>query len=68
MFAIEVNGETREASAELSLQEWLAQWELDRCVPFVVALNDTHVPKTMLNEVVLEPGDRIEVLTVSQGG
>ena len=34
----------------------------------VVAVNDEHVPRAVFGETSLATGDRVEILTVRQGG
>ncbi len=67
-FTVQANGNSYQIDDDRSLREWLAQWQLDTVRPFVVAVNDEHVAHAQLALRTLEPGDRIEVLTVCQGG
>lgn len=64
---IVVNGEARELSDGLTVAVLVA--ELGRSPRgMAVAVNEEVVPRSTWREVELRPGDRVEVLTASQGG
>lgn len=65
--AITLNGERREVPAGCRLVELLAALSLD---PRAVAVehNGEVLPRASLAEVVLAPGDRLEVVRFVQGG
>jgi thiamine biosynthesis protein ThiS len=64
---IEVNGERREVAQQTTIAELLR--ELEVTVPHVaVEVNLEVVPRTRHSETTLQPGDRLEVVTLVGGG
>jgi thiamine biosynthesis protein ThiS len=63
-----VNGERRAVQPNLPLSELIAQCGFDVKAPLVVSVNDEHIPRPTLASTCAYEGDRIEVLTVRQGG
>jgi sulfur carrier protein len=64
---IVVNGEPRELSTGITVA--LLVDELGRSPKgMAVAINEEVVPRSTWRDVELRPGDRVEVLTASQGG
>lgn len=64
---ITVNGEQREAAAELTVAELVGQIS-DRGAGIAVALNSEVVPRGSWADTAVRPGDRIDVVTAVQGG
>lgn len=64
---ITINDQALAISAGLNLAEILATQQLDQGC-FVAVVNDTVVPKTTLEQVTIQDGDRIEILSPISGG
>ena len=65
--ALQVNGESRQASAGLSLQQLLVELGYEpRLV--VVEFNGAIVPRAQWPDQPVAPGDRLEVVTIVGGG
>jgi thiamine biosynthesis protein ThiS len=64
---IVVNGDLREVSNETTLAGLVAGLGLDRAV-IAVELNREVVPRVAYAARTLEPGDRIEIVTLVGGG
>jgi sulfur carrier protein len=64
---ITVNGSRRETADALSLAELVGQVS-DRSTGIAVALNSEVVPRGDWPATVVQPGDRIDVVTAVQGG
>ncbi len=64
---ITINDQALAITAGLNLAEILASQQLDQGC-FVAVLNDTVVPKTTLEQVTIQDGDRIEILSPISGG
>ena len=62
-----VNGDPREVSTETTLAGLVAGLGLDRTV-IAVELNREVVPRSTYAAHTLEPGDRIEIVTLVGGG
>lgn len=65
--AVTVNGEDRQVPAGASVEELLTLLGFDRR-GLAVAVGDEVVPRTGWGQRVLSPGDRVEILTIAQGG
>ncbi|WP_420847603.1 sulfur carrier protein ThiS [Natronosporangium hydrolyticum] len=66
---ISVNGEQREAPAPLSVATIVAELVADPSARGVaVALNGEVLPRAAWESTSLGDGDRVEVLTATQGG
>ncbi|QSB17459.1 sulfur carrier protein ThiS [Natronosporangium hydrolyticum] len=69
MTLISVNGEQREAPAPLSVATIVAELVADPSARGVaVALNGEVLPRAAWESTSLGDGDRVEVLTATQGG
>lgn len=64
---ITVNGSSRETADALSLAELVGQVS-DRSTGIAVALNSEVVPRGDWPATVVQPGDRVDVVTAVQGG
>ena len=64
---ITVNGQQRETSDELRLDELVRQIS-DRSTGIAVAVNSEVVPRGSWTGTAVQPGDRIDVVTAVQGG
>jgi sulfur carrier protein len=64
---ITINDQVLAITAGLNLAEILATQQLDQGC-FVAVVNDTVVPKTTLEQVTIQDGDRIEILSPISGG
>lgn len=64
---IKINDEERVIAAGLDLAAILKQQGLDQGC-FVAVVNDTVVPKTTLDQCLINDGDRIEILSPISGG
>ena len=65
--ALQVNGESRQATAGLSLQQLLVELGYEpRLV--VVEFNGTIVPRVQWPDQPVAAGDRLEVVTIVGGG
>lgn len=64
---ITINDQALAITAGLNLAEILASQQLDQGC-FVAVVNDTVVPKTTLEQVTIQDGDRIEILSPISGG
>jgi sulfur carrier protein len=64
---ITVNGQSRQASDELSLDELVREIS-DRGTGIAVAVNGEVVPRGSWGGTAVRPGDRIDVVTAVQGG
>lgn len=69
MLTLRVNGEPREIPAPLALDDLLAHLGRDPGLPGVaVAVGDRVVPRALWPETQVDEGDRVEIITASQGG
>lgn len=64
---ITINDQALAITAGLNLAEILASQQLDQGC-FVAVVNDTVVSKTTLEQVTIQDGDRIEILSPISGG
>jgi sulfur carrier protein len=62
-----INDQSVALTDSLNLSEVLTQQGLDHGC-FVAVVNDTVVPKTTLEQRLIQPGDRIEILSPISGG
>ena len=62
-----INDQSVALTASLNLAQILAQQGLDQGC-FVAVVNDTVVPKTTLDQCLIQAGDRIEILSPISGG
>lgn len=63
-----VNGEPRHYT-RLTIAELLQEMGIDPQRPGIaVAVNDTVVPRSEWSEMVLQPGDRVEIVRAVAGG
>ena len=64
---IQVNGKAREVSTGISIRQLLDELGLH---PMRVAVqqNDAIIKRDRYGEVVLQPGDAVEILTIMAGG
>ena len=66
---ITVNGEPREVPVDATIDALLSHLSRDPEMPGVaVAVNDTVVRRTDWTMTVVKEGDRVEIITASQGG
>jgi len=66
---IVVNGERHEVHSELTINALLVHLDHDPEMPGIaVALNETVVRRADWTEAVVKNGDRVEIITASQGG
>ena len=63
-----VNGEMIEIQEGTTLAGLLEGIGTKMKGPCVVAVNDEHVPRAVFGKTSLAIGDRVEILTVRQGG
>lgn len=67
--AVRVNGEAREAPAGATIEGLLRHLGREPGQPgFAVAVNDTVVRRAEWAGTTVHDGDRIEIVTASQGG
>jgi len=67
--SIVVNGEPREAPVDVTIDALLSHLGRDSEMPGVaVAVNDMVVRRADWTMTVVKEGDRVEVITASQGG
>jgi thiamine biosynthesis protein ThiS len=64
---IMVNGSPREVAGSPTIAQLLAELGLENA-RLAVALNRAVVPRARHAEVVLQPGDRLEIVQAVQGG
>ncbi len=64
---LQVNGESREVAADISISEFLAWHNLNAMV-VVVEHNRVIVPRDRYADVVLRPGDDLEIVQMMAGG
>ena len=64
---ITVNGQLRETPAPVSLPDLVRQIS-DRDTGIAVAINNEVAPRSTWPALIIQPGDRIEVVTAVQGG
>lgn len=62
-----INDQSVALTDSLNLAEILTQQGLEQGC-FVAVVNDTVVPKTTLEQRLIQPGDRIEILSPISGG
>ena len=65
---IEVNGEKREISGELTIQGLLNELAYDKDAKVAVARNTVFVPRSAYEKEKLEAGDSIDFVAPMQGG
>ncbi|UTW45058.1 sulfur carrier protein ThiS [bacterium SCSIO 12696] len=63
---ISINGESRDFTDNTPLPELLTQY--GAVEPYVVAINETFIPKPQYSQVTLADGDSIDVVRPIQGG
>ena len=67
--AIHVNGEPREVPGGLTVEALLRHLDRDPGMPgFAVAVNDAVVRRAEWARATVDGGDRVEIVTASQGG
>ncbi|MFW0072940.1 MAG: sulfur carrier protein ThiS [Coxiella-like endosymbiont] len=66
MIDIFLNGKHQMISSEMTLKTLLS--EANFTGAFVVAVNETIINNTNYEKIVIQPGDRIEVITAMCGG
>jgi sulfur carrier protein len=67
MSEVVVNGVRRTVAADATVHD-IVDAVTANATGCAVAVNDTVVPRTAWSTRMLEPGDRVEVLTAVQGG
>lgn len=67
MLELTVNGETTKLDGPTNLAEALPKWGYTRPF-FAVALNGEFVPRNSYDQVRLNGGEALEILTPRQGG
>lgn len=66
---IKVNGEAKEVSPGLTLQQLLLDLEIDPSRPGIAAaINQEVVPRTEWEETEIQPDNEIEIIRAAQGG
>lgn len=66
---ITVNGETKEVSPGLTLQQLLLELEIDPSRPGIaVAINQEVILRTLWEETEIQPDNEIEIIRAAQGG
>ncbi|WP_420454022.1 sulfur carrier protein ThiS [Rubrivirga sp.] len=69
MPTLRINGEPRDVPAPLALDALLAHLGRDPATPGVaVAVGDRVVPRSAWPTTTVGDGDRVEIITASQGG
>lgn len=69
MPTLRVNGEPREIPAPLPVDGLLSHLGRDPSTPGVaVAVGERVVPRSKWAETTVDEGDRVEIITASQGG
>ena len=68
MIAVSINGTQHTVQSGTTLQELLATWLVASAEPFVVAVNQEHVVRAAYKQRIMVSDDRVEILTVRQGG
>ena len=69
MPTLRINGEPRDVPAPLALDALLDHLGRDPGLPGVaIAVGDRVVPRSRWPETTVEDGDRVEIITASQGG
>jgi sulfur carrier protein len=63
-----INDEPRELSKAVSLESLLSVIGIGDLKGWALALNDTIIPKSKLQETILGEGDRILLIRATQGG
>jgi len=67
LLALQINGETRDTSAD-TLVELIRQLGLADTAGVAVAVNGAVVPRSVWSGHALQNGDRVEVVGAVQGG
>ena len=63
-----INGQSREFSEPLSVQQLLSALFPDQAKGIAVAVNQSVVPKSAWTDHTLQPHDRVMLITATQGG
>lgn len=67
--SIRINGDERDIAESTSLTELVRSLGRDPDTPGVaIAVNDAVVRRALWDETLLASGDRVEIITASQGG
>lgn len=67
--SIRINGDVRDIAESTSLTELVRSLGRDPDTPGVaIAVNDAVVRRALWDETLLASGDRVEIITASQGG
>lgn len=67
MISISINGETHQFQKGITLVEMLGELDLNKD-KVAIERNLEIVPRSMLNDVVLEEGDKLEIVHFIGGG
>ncbi|MDG1773605.1 MAG: sulfur carrier protein ThiS [Oceanicoccus sp.] len=67
MITIFLNDQVTEIVPEQSIQQMIAGLS-DKPDNFAIAVNENFVPKTEYDQLLLQQGDRVELLVPMQGG
>ena len=68
LIKVVVNGESQEIDSLCTLSKLINEWLIDRTSPYVVSVNGDHILKENLNSYQLVADDKVEILTLRQGG
>ncbi|MCF0040237.1 sulfur carrier protein ThiS [Dyadobacter fanqingshengii] len=63
-----INGQSREFSEPLSVQQLLSALFPDKAKGIAVAVNQSVIPKSTWDLHALQPHDRVMLITATQGG
>ena len=67
MMIIYLNGQQQTLAKNTSLLQALTDWQYSPS-SFAIAINESFVPSSQYQHTVIQPNDRIEIVSPMQGG
>lgn len=67
MISVRINGETREFDQPLTVREILSDLAIKEGT-VAIAVNESVVPKAEWDKILIQDGDRVEIIRVVAGG
>lgn len=67
MISLFLNGEQKTIATATPLSQAIVSWQYTES-SFAVAINQTFIPRSEYDNVLLQDGDRIDVVSPMQGG
>jgi len=68
MMTIQLNGKSHSLPESSTLTDMIASLNLSTTIPNAIAVNRIFIPKTNHQETILQPNDKVDIITPMQGG